>query len=71
MKKKLLIEGMGCQRCVNHIKEALEGINGVKSVEVNLEEKYAEVELTQDVGDDVFKAAIDEAGYELTKVEEG
>ncbi len=71
MKKKLLIEGMGCQRCVNHIKEALEGISGVKSAKVNLEEKYAEVELSQDVGEDIFKAAIDEAGYELTKVEEG
>ena len=70
MKKKLLIEGMSCQNCVHHVKEALEEVNGVKSAKVNLEEKYAEVELLQDVEEDKFKSAIDEAGYELTKIVE-
>jgi copper chaperone CopZ len=68
MKNKLLIEGMNCQNCVHHIKEALEGVSGVKSAKVNLEGKYAEVELTHYVEESKFKAAIDEAGYELTKV---
>ena len=41
MKKKILIEGMSCEHCVAHVKDALEGIDGVASVLVNLEGKYA------------------------------
>ena len=37
MKKKILIEGMRCEHCVGHVKEALEGLDGVTSVEVSLE----------------------------------
>lgn len=70
MKKILSIEGMSCQHCVNHVKEALEKIDGVKSVLVSLEEKSAEVELLNEIGEDIFRAAIDEAGYTLGKVAE-
>ncbi|HHU64237.1 MAG TPA: heavy-metal-associated domain-containing protein [Clostridiales bacterium] len=69
MKKKLFIEGMGCQKCVHHIEEALKEISAVKSARVNLEGRYAEVELNQDVDEDIFKAVIDEAGYELVSIE--
>ena len=29
MKKKILIEGMSCNKCVGHVKEALEDLEGV------------------------------------------
>lgn len=69
MKKKLLIEGMSCKHCVAHVEEALRELDGIESVEVNLEEKSAVIELSHDVDDAQLREAIDEAGYELTNVE--
>lgn len=70
MKKKLIIEGMSCRHCVNHVTESLEEIPGVESVIVDLEDMSAEVELSQDVGEEEFRFAIDNAGYELIEVED-
>jgi Copper chaperone len=68
MKKKILIEGMSCQHCVGHVKEALEGLDKVTSVEVNLENKWAIVETAN--SDDELKEAIEEEGYDVIKIEE-
>ena len=44
-RKKFKIEGMSCGNCVKHIKDALtEDIQGIKVIEVNLENKYATIE---------------------------
>lgn len=69
MTKKLLIEGMSCGHCVMHVEEALKGIYGVKSVKVDLKGRNAVVELEQPVEDEKFKAAVDEAGYEVVGIE--
>jgi copper chaperone len=69
MTKKILIEGMSCQHCVNHVKNALEELDGIKSAKVSLENKSAEIELDHDVDDEIIKAAIDEAGYEVTGIQ--
>ncbi len=69
MIKKILIEGMSCQHCVNHVKNALEELDGVKSAKVSLENKSAEIELNHDVDDEKIKAAIDEVGYEVTSIQ--
>ncbi|HHW23047.1 MAG TPA: heavy-metal-associated domain-containing protein [Clostridiaceae bacterium] len=68
MIKKITIEGMSCQHCVRHVREALEELAGVKTAKVNLESKTAEVELDQDVDDEKIKAAISDAGYEVTSI---
>lgn len=68
MKKKISIEGMSCEHCVAHVKNALEGIDGVSAVEVNLEGKYATVET--DANDEILKEAIEEEGYDVVKIEE-
>lgn len=68
MKKKISIEGMSCEHCVAHVKNALEGIDGVSAVEVNLEGKYATVQT--DVNDEILKEAIEEEGYDVVKIEE-
>jgi len=49
MKKKILIEGMSCAHCVNHVKGALSELNGVTSVDVNLDSKSAVIEASEDV----------------------
>ena len=63
MKKKVLIEGMSCGHCVNHVKEALSEFNGVTNVDVNLDGKYAILEATGEVKDEELKTAINEVGY--------
>lgn len=69
MKKKLMIEGMSCGHCVNHVKAALIELSGVTSVEVSLTDKTAEFEATKEVSDEDIKGAIDEAGYTVVGIE--
>lgn len=63
----LTIEGMMCMHCQKHATDALNAIEGV-SAEVDLEEKKAYVKTDREVGDDVFKKAIADAGYEVTDI---
>lgn len=69
MKKKISIEGMSCNHCVNHVKEALTELNGISSVEVNLASKYAVIEANTNVKDGDIKFAIEDAGYEVVGIE--
>ena len=70
MNKKLLVEGMSCGHCVNHLKTALtEDIQGVEVLEVNLEEKYALVDIQDIVKEDDLRTVIEDLGYELKGIE--
>ena len=64
MKKKLIVEGMMCAHCKMHVEKALAAVEGVKSVQVDLDKKQAEVELISDVEDQILMAAVKEAGYD-------
>ncbi len=64
----LKIEGMMCQHCVAHVTKALQGVDGVDSVEVNLKKKTAVVELSKEVTEETFRSVITEAGYEVKKI---
>ena len=64
MTKTLNVTGMMCQHCVAHVKKALEGVDGVSSVDVNLEAGTATVEAADTVTDEALVAAVVEAGYE-------
>lgn len=69
MAKKLLIEGMSCGHCVKHVEDALKELDGVVSAKADLDGKNAVIELNQDIADDVFREAIEEAGYEVTGIQ--
>jgi copper ion binding protein len=62
----ITIDGMSCEHCVRAVKDALSSQNGVKSVEVSLEDKNAQV-----VYDDEhaklsdLESAIVEEGYQV------
>lgn len=68
MKKTMTIEGMMCAHCTGRVQKALEEIEGVESVAMSLEEKSAEVILAREVEDDVLKAAVTQAGYEVVEI---
>ena len=68
MKKTLLVEGMMCQHCVAHVTKALQSVQGVASVEVDLKKKTALVELNEAVENETLVSAVAEAGYEVKKI---
>ena len=64
MEKTLLVEGMMCEKCVAHVKKALERVEGVEEALVDLEGKKAVVRVGANVADDVLVDAVVEEGYE-------
>ena len=66
MKKTVKIEGMMCMHCVKAVEKALSAVEGVTAVNVSLEEKQAVVE--GNASAEALKAAVAEAGYEVTEV---
>ena len=69
MKKILTVDGMMCQNCVKHVTHALEGIPGVTGISVSLEEKKATASVPDTVSNNALKAAVQEAGYEVTGIQ--
>lgn len=70
MSKKILhVEGMMCNNCAKHVKDALEKVAGVSNAEVDLAAKTATVTLAADVADDILKNAVIEEDYEVTGIE--
>lgn len=68
MKKTIFIEGMSCGHCVKAVEDALKELEGVKSVNVDLEGKKAEIE-GKNLDNSKLEKAIDEAGYEVTEIQ--
>ncbi len=65
MVKVLNIEGMMCAHCQAHVKEALEGLEGVTQAEVSLEDKRASVTMAQEISDESLTEAVTKAGYKV------
>lgn len=65
--KKIIIEGMSCNHCVNHVREALSELKDSQKVEVNLEQKYAIVETSSN--DEEIKEKIEDQGYDVISIE--
>lgn len=68
MSKVMMIEGMMCNHCKMHVEKALNGVEGVRHVVVDLENKCATVELANEVANEVLVNAVKEAGYEVVEV---
>ncbi len=63
MEKTLKIEGMMCPKCEQHVREALEGIDGVESAIVSHKDGTAKLTLSKDVEDMYLTDAVEHAGY--------
>ena len=59
------INGMSCGHCSMAVKKALGQIEGVETVEVNLEEKTATISSTTSLAINILKEIIDDEGYEF------
>ena len=67
MLKKIIIKGMSCSHCVNHVRQALSELKDSQKVEVNLEQKYAIVETSSN--DEEIKEKIEDQGYYVISIE--
>ena len=63
MKLNLKIDGMACEHCIKSVREALEGVNGVKVLDVKI--GSAEVEAENDNVLNEIREKLDDAGYDL------
>ncbi|WPC39485.1 heavy-metal-associated domain-containing protein [Clostridium sp. JS66] len=69
MKKKMIVQGMSCGHCVNHVKTALEELEGVTNVSVDLDSKIAIIEADREIEDGDIRSAVEDAGYDIVSVE--
>lgn len=68
MNKTMIIEGMMCEHCTGRVQKALKEIAGVESVTMSLQNKSAELVVSAKVEDEVLKAAVTDAGYEVVEI---
>ncbi len=68
MFKTLLIEGMHCSHCVGLVNIELYQIEDVMDVKVDIKKSNAIVQIKKPVPIDVFKKAIESAGYRLIRI---
>ncbi len=69
MRKVIHIEGMSCMHCKMRVTKALQGIEGIESVDVSLTDNQAIVSIHEGVSDKVIQSTIKEAGYKVKKIE--
>ena len=60
------VSGMTCEHCVASVKEEVSEISGVTEVEVDLETGRLVVVAPDPVDPAAVRAAVDEAGYDVT-----
>lgn len=66
MERVIFIEGMMCAHCQSHVKNALEAVSGVESVDVELDNKRAVVKCEEKVTEKELCNAVENAGYTVT-----
>jgi copper chaperone len=59
------VSGMTCSHCVTSVTEEVREIPGVENVEVVLQTGALTVTSREPLDDNVVKAAVEEAGYQL------
>lgn len=60
------VTGMTCEHCVRSVTEEITEIGGVTEVAVDLPTGAVTVTSKQQLDDDAVRAAVEEAGYQLT-----
>ena len=63
------IEGMKCQHCAAKVTNALENIEGVKKVKIDLDKKEAIIKSKEKLDINILKKAITDLDYEVISIE--
>lgn len=70
MEKKIYVSGMKCTGCADHVKEALNNLEGVKVLDVNYKNKFALVETERELEEHELVSVINNGKYKFIGVEE-
>ncbi len=70
MKKRFAVEGMMCASCQAHVQKAVETLDGVRSVSVNLLTNSMDVEFDAPLGVADIEKAVKKAGYKARAIDE-
>ena len=66
--KTIYINGMQCNHCKMSVEKALNTLEEVTKVTVNLEEKKAVIEFNNDIDNNKIKDIIEEEGFEVIEI---
>jgi copper chaperone len=64
----LKVKGMSCQHCVMSVTKALNQLDGIKNVQIDLAKGEVRFDNTKSVTSDQIQKAITDAGYEIIHV---
>ncbi|NQT74296.1 MAG: heavy-metal-associated domain-containing protein [Chloroflexi bacterium] len=67
MKTTIKVSGMSCANCVRHMSEALQGLDGIKDVQIDLPTGEVTFEKVDSVTMDEVATVVQEAGYQMVK----
>ena len=70
MRKVIHIQGMSCLHCQMRVSKALQGIEGIESVDVRFVDNQAIVSMNEGVSEKLIQNTIKEAGYKVKKIED-
>ncbi len=65
MDSVLKVKGMSCQHCVMSVTKALNQLDGIKNVQIDLAKGEVRFDNTKSVASDRIQKAITDAGYEV------
>jgi copper chaperone CopZ len=68
METQLKVEGMTCGMCVQHVTQALQGVAGVQSAQVDLAGGAATVQHDESTNPAALVEAVAEEGYQAHRV---
>jgi copper chaperone len=64
--REYTVQGMTCSHCVLSVREEVSEVDGVRSVDVDLDSGRLTV-TGQDISDDAVRDAVADAGYEVAR----
>jgi len=65
MSSVLKVKGMSCQHCVMSVTKALNQLDGIKNIQIDLAKGEVRFDNTKSVASDRIQKAITDAGYEV------
>ncbi|MGV8980641.1 heavy-metal-associated domain-containing protein [Clostridium sp.] len=66
MKKKILVKSMTFEHGLNHV---VDGLMEIGAQDVSIKKLVVTAEISINITDEIIKAAIEEAGYDVVKIE--
>mgnify|MGYP001083204366 CR=1 FL=1 len=61
----LKVKGMNCQHCVMSVTKALNQLEGIKNIQVDLAKGEVQFDNTKEVASNRIEKAVEDAGYQV------